>query len=348
MNLSSVRPLLTVTANYFENRLILPFTTQQKKIIVIAASILGIVLSYVFYRCYFKAKVVSLPDGKNGISARGGKEDLISKSQQHFLSLRDSARDLYTEERWAEATEKYEKALAIKPEDPEILMECAHALERQEKWVKATEKYEKALAIEPQSAYLLGNSAYPLEQQGKWEKAAAKYEQILKTYPDSPLIVRMKYANSLSCQDRDLEAIAQYEEFLKTRPTDFYALVGCADVLGKQKKWAAAVIKYELAFKKTVLDKWNITYANNYANALYYLYRYSEAKAVCQQILKIEPTHLNATLLYAHILTNQGQYKSATVKYQRYASFIQKQAREEEQRIDAILKVIDDALNKCT
>jgi Flp pilus assembly protein TadD len=55
-------------------------------------------------------------------------------------------------------------------------------------WNEARFRFEKAVAIDPENADALNNLAVSLEQQGAFERARETYEKALKIKPDSVYI----------------------------------------------------------------------------------------------------------------------------------------------------------------
>lgn len=55
-------------------------------------------------------------------------------------------------------------------------------------WSEARFRFEKAVALDPENAHALNNLAVALEQQGLFDKAREAYEKALKLKPDSVYI----------------------------------------------------------------------------------------------------------------------------------------------------------------
>jgi predicted TPR repeat methyltransferase len=83
-----------------------------------------------------------------------------------------------------DATETYNKALAVKPDYAEAYNNMGIILEEQGKLEEAIEVYTKALAIKPDFAQAYNNMGNTLKEQGKLEEAIEAYNKALAIKPD--------------------------------------------------------------------------------------------------------------------------------------------------------------------
>jgi len=83
-----------------------------------------------------------------------------------------------------EATEAYNIALAIKPDNAEAYNNMGNALQEQGKLDEAIEAYNKGLAIKPDNAEAYNNMGNALQEQGKLDEAIEAYNIALAIKPD--------------------------------------------------------------------------------------------------------------------------------------------------------------------
>ena len=83
------------------------------------------------------------------------------------------------------AIEAYNKALAIKPDYAEAIMNLGSALKDQGKLEEAIEAYNKALVIKPDYAEAYNNMGNTLKDLGKLEEAIEAYNKALAIKPDN-------------------------------------------------------------------------------------------------------------------------------------------------------------------
>jgi hypothetical protein len=70
------------------------------------------------------------------------------------------------------ATRSYRDALDFKPNEPEIWVQCGHALKESRKVSEAEVAYRKALKLAPRTPIAIGARS-STNATGKWEKVAA-------------------------------------------------------------------------------------------------------------------------------------------------------------------------------
>lgn len=93
---------------------------------------------------------------------------------------------LYAEEKYDEANNKYQDALLSRPESPEIQFNVGNVLYKKKDFEKSLEAYRKSLnsddvLFQSQAYYNMGNSFF---RGGKLAESIVAYEQALKLNPD--------------------------------------------------------------------------------------------------------------------------------------------------------------------
>ena len=123
-----------------------------------------------------------------------------------------------------EAVERYEKALALKPNFPEARNNLGFALQLLGRHEAASVQYEKALALRPNYAEAHNNLGNVLQFLQKFEAAIVQYENALKILPNHAEF-HNNLGNAIAALGRHQEAITYYE----TQPRGGAAGAGAAD-----------------------------------------------------------------------------------------------------------------------
>jgi tetratricopeptide (TPR) repeat protein len=139
------------------------------------------------------------------------------------------------QEKYEEAVAAYDAALAIKPDDPDILGNKGIALRRLERIEEAIAAYDAALALKPDDPGALYNKGNALDELGRYEDAIAAYDAALALKPDLHEALYNK-GNALVNLGRYEDAIAAYDAALAIKPDDPGALYNKACIYGLQGK----------------------------------------------------------------------------------------------------------------
>jgi len=110
----------------------------------------------------------------------------------------------------SEAVEAGERALALSPDLADAHIMLAGAYTNQWRWTRADQHYQRALALAPNDAELLYSRSEWLAAMGRMEEGLAAARRAVELDPLVPVIVN-GYANMLARTRRPAEAIAQYE-----------------------------------------------------------------------------------------------------------------------------------------
>ena len=114
---------------------------------------------------------------------------MLAVSFSYAQSDRDKVAEgnqLFSEEKYDEANNKYQDALLDNPTSPEIQFNVGNVLYKKNDHEKALESYQKSLdsddaLFQSQSYYNIGNTLY---KSGKLPESILAYEQALKLNPD--------------------------------------------------------------------------------------------------------------------------------------------------------------------
>ena len=229
------------------------------------------------------------------------------------------ADELYNQERYQEAIEWYDKALAINPNDVYALYSKGGALHGLGRYQEAIEWYDKALAINPSYEDALGGKGGALHGLGRYQEAIVWYDKALAIDPNDVYELSGK-GDALLNLERYQEAIVWYDKAIAINPNYVSALVGKGDALLNLERYQEAIVWYDkalaiypnntnvlsvkaftlsnmgrneealpLAEKALESDPNNEVYLANKAFVLYNLGRTDEAKSYYNKALQIDP-----------------------------------------------------------
>lgn len=227
------------------------------------------------------------------------------------------------------------------------------ALYKLKEYNQAIPILEKAVENDENSVKSLAQLALCYQNTDDFPKAEQTYAKLFEKAPDMNEF-RLDYANMLSAQNKDSEAIKQYEEYIKVYPKDAdgYINLGAlykridntnlaiknfekafalspddmdtvkdlAFCYHKQSDFDKAVKYYDIALKKEV-NSYSLNY--NRAIALHAQEKYPEAIAGYEKVLMLKndeiiKSNLNAALIeYGYRLNDEANYTEARKNFQK-------------------------------
>ena len=116
-----------------------------------------------------------------------------------------------------QAATEFQLALAIHPNDPQVLNNLGNALQQTGQCERAVEAYRRALAVRPDYAGAWSNLGKALEESGSIDEAIEAYRKAIALRPDFPE-AHYNLGNALRMRDRLDDAIEAYERALALRP----------------------------------------------------------------------------------------------------------------------------------
>jgi predicted O-linked N-acetylglucosamine transferase (SPINDLY family) len=218
-------------------------------------------------------------------------EDPDNFTARHFLGV-TRAQSGRLQEGLADLT----LALAIKPDDPEALLNHANILKVLNRPAEALTGYERALAQKPGWAQAENNRGTVLQGLGRHEEALAGYERALTAAPNYPEALNNR-GSVLQDLKRPAEALAAYDQALRLAPNFAAAFNNRGSVLLELKRFADALFCFDRAL---ALRPGDAEVLNNRGNAMQGLLRYDDAVAAYDQALALRPD-------YAQALNNRGE-----------------------------------------
>jgi tetratricopeptide (TPR) repeat protein len=135
------------------------------------------------------------------------------------------------------------------PNSPEIPRMLGDLYAQLQRWADASAAYERALALDPENAEVLNAIGYARTAMGEIDKGIEYYRQALRFAPRLEQ-AHVNLANALAEQGRYDEAIAHYLEALVINPESWDADYGWGWVCARQGKIEEAVQRFRDAVRK--------------------------------------------------------------------------------------------------
>jgi tetratricopeptide (TPR) repeat protein len=185
---------------------------------------------------------------RNGelLRAEGIYREILADVSGHFEALYFLGVILIQTGRLEGGIELIDRALTIRPDYAEALLNRGGALRELKRLDEALASYDRALAIRPDYAEALYNRGAALQKLRRFDEALASYDRALAIRPD--------YADALCGRGgalRDLrrfdEALASYDRALAIRPDYAEALCGRGGALRELKRLGEEVASYDRA-----------------------------------------------------------------------------------------------------
>jgi tetratricopeptide (TPR) repeat protein len=146
------------------------------------------------------------------------------------------------------AFERYQRALRINPDSPEVHESLGSALVQLGRVPEAIVQYEQALRIKPNYFEAQMNLGSALVREGRVPDAITHYEEAVRIKPDYP-DAHLNLGRALWIQGRVPDAITHYEEALRIDPGAVEAHYNLGIALEKVGRVPEAIQHYEQALK---------------------------------------------------------------------------------------------------
>ena len=172
--------------------------------------------------------------------------DTVSKNPAGWSAYNNLGSLLLERGRPAEAVPVIERALALRPDLPEIHHTMADAWIRLGRRDEARAEYARALAVAPTYAPAHNGLGLLLLHEGKATEAIAEFEQAIRLRPDLPAPL-YNLGNALVALDRWREAEPYYERALQIAPDFAQAHNNLANLYAYRGNLAGAIEHYEKA-----------------------------------------------------------------------------------------------------
>lgn len=159
-----------------------------------------------------------------------------------------SAAANYALRRYEEALADWNRALELKPDDPEILNNRGVTYDDLRRYDKALADYNRALEVRPDYAEALNNRGITYDDLGRYDEALADYNRALELKPDYPEALNNRGLTHLRLGRCD-EALADLSRALQLKPDDPQSLynMACLFSLMQRPEDATAYLEKAIA-----------------------------------------------------------------------------------------------------
>jgi tetratricopeptide (TPR) repeat protein len=236
----------------------------------------------------------------------------IARNPDCWLAQNNLGTILFNQDNLAEAIQRFERALQIKPDSADTLNNLGGALARQGKLDKAIQYYDRALQLKPDDVEAQNNLGVALADQGKFDEAVRHYERALQLDPDYAE-AHNNLGITLADQGKLDEAIQHYERVLQLKPDYAEAHNNLGIALADQGKLDEAIQHFERALQ---LKPDYVEAHYNLGFALADQGKLDKAIQQYERALQLKPDYAEAHCNLGFALANQGKLDEAIQQYE--------------------------------
>jgi Tfp pilus assembly protein PilF len=165
---------------------------------------------------------------------------------QRAKRINNQGVDLYQKNNYGSARERFEKAVALDPNNADAHYNLGLIYFGDRQLEKAVVQYKKAIAIDPKHANARLNLGIALAQAGSFDQAVTEYQEAIKVKPDfaeayNNLAVAQENRGKLE------EAKKDYRKAVQIKPDYFEATYNLALIHQKEKDYREAVKIFTVA-----------------------------------------------------------------------------------------------------
>ncbi len=210
-----------------------------------------------------------------------------------------------------EAMARYDEALRLDPQTPDVRVDLAVLLMDRGRFAEARPHLEAALAQRPDDAYARTNLASVFEKLGETEHAVAQAREAVRLDSDAGP-AHNNLGRLLAAQGKLTDAVVEYSAALALQPDDADAHGNLANALAAQGKTAEAMQHFAEALR---LRPTHAATHVNYGLLLAELGRPADAIHEYQLALATAPDDHDAHLALANALAMTGRFDDAIGQY---------------------------------
>jgi len=129
----------------------------------------------------------------------------------------EQGRQAFRDRAYGEAAEAFERALALRPDNPDDLLNLGPARSALQQWDEAIAAYTRLIELDPSNAKALHNLANAHLRRGDYEEAAVWYAKALEADPEY-LLAAYNYGRALKQLSRAEEAEQMFTRCLELQP----------------------------------------------------------------------------------------------------------------------------------
>jgi tetratricopeptide (TPR) repeat protein len=240
-------------------------------------------------------------------------ERAIQEDNNNPLYYSNCGLSLAALNRFEQALENYDRALAIHPDYAEALFNRGVTLQKLRRPHEALNSYDRAVAMRPDYAEALCNRGGVLQELGRFPDALESYDRALLVRPNFVEALSNR-GNALKAVKRLEDAIESYDRALASRPDYVEVLYNRGNALKELKRLDDAVESYDRA-----VSLWP-HYAEAFSNrgaALEELGRLEDALKSYDRAVALRPDFAEALSNRGNSLKALGRYEEALESYDR-------------------------------
>jgi tetratricopeptide (TPR) repeat protein len=240
-------------------------------------------------------------------------QDTVRKRPENWRAHLDLGLAFAGLQRFDEAVDQYQQALALKPNDAKAYSNIGLALASRGRFDEAIVQYRKALVIQPSSAIAHCNLAIALMACGQGNQAIAHYQKALEIRPDF-VEVRLNLADALEARGQIDQAIEQYRQALQLEPANAEAHYNLGNALSARGQADQAITQYQMAVR---IEPSFAKAHYNLANILLGRREVDRAIEQYEQALRIAPDFAEAHSNLGVALLQKGQIGEAIAQFHK-------------------------------
>lgn len=302
--------------------------TSRRKILPISLAILAVLLTVGGIFIWPSLQFIYLLNQCNGlIEAEQGEEAVqacdraIAIKPNDPEALKDQGDALSSLERYEAALVTYDKALQYKPDFYQAWNTKGQVLYKLQRYNEALEAHEKAIAIAPKDAKGLNGRGVALIGLGKYDDALVAFDKAIATNPDDSQAWENKgLALEYLQRTQDAggaykEAIALLDNQLKQKPENVKAWVDKGRVLGKLQRHTEALAAYDNAIQ--IKSDFYPAWIGK-GSTLFFMQRFQDALNAYDKAVEIRPKYYLPWHNRGSVLSDGLQrYENALASYQK-------------------------------
>ncbi len=198
------------------------------------------------------------------------------------------------------ALAKFEQALAVVPNHPGVLNNCAVVLEKLGRLDQALAMYERVAKLTPPHFGVLNNCGVVLRKLGRPAEALERFDRALALKPDYAEALANRGKLLVEQLDRPADGLAGFDRSLQLRPDHADTWSNRAVALTALDRFPEALASCDRAL---ALDARQTDALFNRAGLLERLKCFDEAARAWERVLKAEPTrpYLHGRVLHARL-----------------------------------------------
>ena len=243
---------------------------------------------------------------------------VVAAERRTFEDHRNIGIALVSLQRYDEAIESFQAALALRPRDADLLRSLGIALATARRFDVAAASFAKALAIRPDVNVhcLLGDALRHLR---RYDAAIASFRAALAI---NPYVAEARNGLGVALMEAgDSEAaIAQFQDALAAAPNDANTLFNLGVTLKRVGRHGAAITSLQ---KAVAIDPRHVQAQNSLGNSLKQAGQYDAALASYESVLAVNPDHANALSMCALIKRQICDWRELTALEARLISGVQ-------------------------